>query len=212
MKPDLRCYHHPDREATSQCDRCGDYLCSECVHEHDELHVCARCLEDVTPRDEIGKSAKIACVINALACSLSLVPLSVLPDIDTDVLAAISLAMSTILVSIVAVSLALSDMRGRAGGELLFRWSVVISAGGSALAILAVFEVIAATLEKRGLLTASVMLLTSAVLLLTSVVLLASVWKKARPIWALVVALLAPLIFGSCLLRILVQIWELISC
>ncbi len=31
MEPDLRCYHHPEREAASQCDHCGDYLCAECV-------------------------------------------------------------------------------------------------------------------------------------------------------------------------------------
>ena len=42
--PDLRCYHHPEREATSQCDRCGDYLCGQCAGEHDEEYLCPRCL------------------------------------------------------------------------------------------------------------------------------------------------------------------------
>ena len=48
LEPDLRCYHHPDRQATAQCDRCGDYLCEACFHEHKDLHVCPRCLKEVT--------------------------------------------------------------------------------------------------------------------------------------------------------------------
>ena len=48
IQPDLRCYHHPDREATSQCDRCGDYLCAQCMKEHRKQYLCERCLRDVT--------------------------------------------------------------------------------------------------------------------------------------------------------------------
>ena len=43
MKPDLRCYHHPEREAVNQCDRCGDYLCAECVREFQEQYLCGKC-------------------------------------------------------------------------------------------------------------------------------------------------------------------------
>jgi len=205
MKPDLRCYYHPGREATSQCDRCGDYLCEDCVHEHDELHVCARCLEDVTPREEIGKSAKIACVINALACSFWLVVLLEnvlrrlgLPPSVMDTLAAISMTISAL-----AVLLAVSDMRGRAGGELFFRWSVVISAGGSAL-------LIAVVLALRPFFGFSVGILTfiggCLVLQMASIVLLAaSAFKGAKPAWAVAVALLAPLMFGAFLLYVLVE-------
>ena len=39
----LRCYYHPDREATGQCDRCGDYLCSECARCHEGMQVCGPC-------------------------------------------------------------------------------------------------------------------------------------------------------------------------
>ena len=42
---DLRCYHHPDREATSQCDRCGDYLCDDCVRTLIGEHVCTTCYD-----------------------------------------------------------------------------------------------------------------------------------------------------------------------
>ena len=51
MQPDLRCYYHPDREATSQCDRCGDYLCCECTFEWKEQHLCKQCLGEVKPKE-----------------------------------------------------------------------------------------------------------------------------------------------------------------
>ena len=41
--PDLRCYYHPERAATSQCDRCGDYLCGECVLYREGEHNCRTC-------------------------------------------------------------------------------------------------------------------------------------------------------------------------
>ena len=204
MKPDLRCYYHPEREATSQCDHCGDYLCAWCVHEHDELHVCARCLQDVTPRDEIGRSAKIACVLNALACTFWLVMileemlhLLVLPMSLPGKLAVISM-----VTSMLAVLLALIGMRGSANGELPFRWSVLISAGSSALLIAM------GLLEPIGISRTGWMLIFSGCLVLqmaSAVLLGASVCKKAKPIWALAAALLAPLMFGAFLLSILVE-------
>ena len=62
MKPDLRCYYHPEREAANQCDRCGDYLCAECVKELQEQYLCATCIKDLT-RATLGKTGRIACVI-----------------------------------------------------------------------------------------------------------------------------------------------------
>jgi len=66
MQPDLRCYYHPDREAAGQCDRCGDYLCAECVREHDELQVCPQCLSYLT-RPELPTLAQLACLLNLVA-------------------------------------------------------------------------------------------------------------------------------------------------
>jgi len=195
---ELRCYYHAEREATSQCDRCGDYLCDECVHEHDGLHVCARCFEDIRPREEIGTSAKIACVINALACSIWPVllisakrqwsgPPFFLSSVEDGL---VSMSQT---VSALAVLIVLSGMRGRSSGELLFRWSVATSAGGSALFIaVSLFAYHAISFIGR-----MVMYSSWFILLLISVVLLgAAAWKKARPVWALAVALLAPLMFG----------------
>ena len=201
---DLRCYHHPEREATSQCDRCGDYLCSDCVTEHDESYVCARCLKDITPIDEIGKSAKIACVINALACSfwpmaILLVFLLIVPESALDQLMAVSMIMS-----LAAAWIALIGMRGKAGGELLFSWSVATSAGSSAFFIAVVITAFHGILVRDEVLLGggSLMLLPASVVLLV-----ASVRKKAKPVWALVVALLAPLMFGVCLLYVIVGLY-----
>ena len=43
MTPDLRCHYHPGREAASQCDKCGDYLCAKCVREFEGQYLCAKC-------------------------------------------------------------------------------------------------------------------------------------------------------------------------
>ena len=71
MQPDLRCYHHPEREATSQCDRCGDYLCAECVTEFREQYLCATCLKEVRPRDTSRDNLNNAGVLNMMACVAS---------------------------------------------------------------------------------------------------------------------------------------------
>jgi len=44
-RPDLRCYHHPGREATNQCDRCGDYLCDDCVRPLGAELICTACYD-----------------------------------------------------------------------------------------------------------------------------------------------------------------------
>jgi len=40
---DLRCHHHPDRDPTGRCDRCGNYLCEQCLEEVDGLLLCKAC-------------------------------------------------------------------------------------------------------------------------------------------------------------------------
>ena len=51
LAPDLRCYYHPERAATSQCDTCGDYLCEECTAQHEGDYLCPRC-HRLARRDE----------------------------------------------------------------------------------------------------------------------------------------------------------------
>ena len=70
MQPDLRCYHHPERAAVNQCDRCGDYLCDGCVHEHYGDSLCARCLADLT-RPVAESEATVAAVLNLTAAGMA---------------------------------------------------------------------------------------------------------------------------------------------
>ena len=63
-RPDLRCYYHPEREATNQCDRCGDYLCDECVRPLAGEHVCTACYDrhfsDCTLTERVGQIVWLA--------------------------------------------------------------------------------------------------------------------------------------------------------
>ena len=58
-QPDLRCYHHPDREATGQCDRCGDYLCEECLKEYMHTPLCQTCLTSIRQPWGSGRSRTV---------------------------------------------------------------------------------------------------------------------------------------------------------
>ena len=77
-EPDLRCYYHPEREATNQCDRCGDYLCDDCVRTLAGEYVCTTCYDrhfgDRTWRDMGGAAAEVAFrVLWVIAIILALV-------------------------------------------------------------------------------------------------------------------------------------------
>ena len=80
MQPDLRCYHHPDREAISQCDRCGDYLCGECMVERRGQHLCTDCWNELDPRSQAGRKLKrlslATYIIGGLAALMALAPLA----------------------------------------------------------------------------------------------------------------------------------------
>ncbi len=41
---ELRCFNHGSREAAARCLKCGRVFCRECVSEHEDRIVCARCL------------------------------------------------------------------------------------------------------------------------------------------------------------------------
>ena len=69
MRPDLRCYHHPDREATGQCDRCGDYLCDECRTEWEGTPVCTKCRAELDPSARLGAVPLLVC---AFSCATGL--------------------------------------------------------------------------------------------------------------------------------------------
>ena len=75
---DLRCYHHPEREAVNQCDRCGDYLCGECWLWFRGEHVCHTCHKDLS-RATLGKTGRIACVIVFASFAVSWATWRVIP-------------------------------------------------------------------------------------------------------------------------------------
>ena len=39
-----RCFNHAGREAVARCPECGRFFCRECITEHEDRVVCARCL------------------------------------------------------------------------------------------------------------------------------------------------------------------------
>lgn len=40
-----RCFNHSHREAVARCPECGRFYCRECITEHEDRVLCARCLE-----------------------------------------------------------------------------------------------------------------------------------------------------------------------
>lgn len=45
-----RCYNHASREAAARCPECERFFCRECVSEHDDRVLCARCLKKLSKR------------------------------------------------------------------------------------------------------------------------------------------------------------------
>ena len=199
-EPDLRCYHHPEREATSQCDRCGDYLCGECVNEHDELYVCDRCLKDIRPRirpvEKIGIIARFACVVTALACgywmvvSIQASSRGFIARAGTTASTRSERVFTSSAVLLVAFLLSFIGMPKKVNGERLLRWSLMLSAVGYELDVMSI-------LAPNGFsrIDAALMARATLMVFLTSFVLLgASAWKGVKPTWAVLIAL-CPLLF-----------------
>ena len=67
MLSDLRCYYHPDREATGQCDRCGDYLCDECKREWTDRTLCVVCIENLNQVEPEGVVLVVLNLVGALS-------------------------------------------------------------------------------------------------------------------------------------------------
>jgi len=81
MRPDLRCYYHPKREATSQCDLCGDMLCRFCVREHEGLHICKTCKKRIMqggPTTYVNRWSLVVAVLYGLILAVLAGPLIML--------------------------------------------------------------------------------------------------------------------------------------
>jgi uncharacterized paraquat-inducible protein A len=66
-----RCVHHPAREAVACCPECGRFFCRECVSEHDDRVLCARCLARVIDAAS-GKRSRFAQLLRCFAALLSI--------------------------------------------------------------------------------------------------------------------------------------------
>ena len=76
MQPDLHCHYHPEREAATQCERCGDLLCEQCRREYNGQHLCPRCLDEVVPC-ELDYRGTGACILNLVSSFASWIGLPV---------------------------------------------------------------------------------------------------------------------------------------
>jgi len=65
-----RCGNHPQREAAARCTGCGGYFCRECIIEHHERMLCARCLDPSTGRAGGGRLSAAAVTALRLAAGL----------------------------------------------------------------------------------------------------------------------------------------------
>ena len=70
---EVRCFNHPLREAGARCLSCTRYYCRECVTEHMERLVCARCLEKLSqPAARIRGRFRAGLLLVEAACGLLL--------------------------------------------------------------------------------------------------------------------------------------------
>jgi hypothetical protein len=58
-----RCRNHPGREAAARCVTCGGFFCRECITEHHERMICARCL---VPAAQRGRGRRLFSAVVAM--------------------------------------------------------------------------------------------------------------------------------------------------
>jgi hypothetical protein len=70
----LRCFNHSTREAVALCPQCSHPFCRECITEHEDRVLCARCLAALEKAP--GKRpARIASVLRGSSGLLSFIML-----------------------------------------------------------------------------------------------------------------------------------------
>jgi len=69
-----RCFNHTNREAVALCPQCGRYFCRECVTEHEDMVLCASCMQSqpATTPTAIAHSSLLAHVGQFLVGSIFL--------------------------------------------------------------------------------------------------------------------------------------------
>jgi len=106
VQPDLRCYYHPHRAAAGQCDRCGDYLCAECVKEFGGQFLCSTCKKQLTPRSEVLSDTDLKgqvvflCVVLGAVWAIAGLTVPLPPDPWESLFGQSSIPASVLIVSI----------------------------------------------------------------------------------------------------------------
>ena len=209
MQPDLRCYYHPDREATSQCDRCGDYLCGECAREHEGLHVCEKCRLDLTPMNDLGRlgvAASIFAFVASLFWGWGLLELYGIAHLGIDDDPAMVVSMGA---SVAAIILAFAGARGCGKGRKWLNAAVATFAAGSALP-LAVFGAVSKWSgvlgRRRGVVVWCALALGLCVVIASAAMLYRGIKHRGRPWWAALMLLVAMLMTAACYVTLLMDI------
>ncbi len=65
-----KCYNHASREAVARCPQCSHYFCRECITEHDDVIMCAICLEKASNSTK-QKGHFLSHLIVVMLCSFS---------------------------------------------------------------------------------------------------------------------------------------------
>ena len=63
-----RCVYHATREAVARCPECARFFCRECISEHDDRVLCARCLSrgvrsGATARSRVRQLLRVAAAV-----------------------------------------------------------------------------------------------------------------------------------------------------
>jgi len=66
-----RCFNHSNREAVARCPECERFFCRECVTEHEDRVVCARCLASLLEAPTLRRSYAWA-LVRLVQCVFSL--------------------------------------------------------------------------------------------------------------------------------------------
>ncbi len=67
---DSKCYNHASREAVARCPQCSHFFCRECITEHDDVIMCAVCLEK-SSKSTKQRNPFLKHLIRVLLCGIS---------------------------------------------------------------------------------------------------------------------------------------------
>ena len=201
-----RCYHHPDREATSQCDRCGDYLCDDCARERGGRLLCGKCVASLA-RAALGRTGRVAAVLNVVALVvLCLLPAFAYEEVPNSFWrgCGVGVLLAGEAAALGALVFALRGFWPQGPGARTLRGSLALTACGMLVALPAIFAGVPTVYDIResgqaagGALGVWVCWLAMLFLLMSTTAWVKAVRERVGPRWAVTLAFLVPLL-GFC--------------